>query len=398
MFSSAHRLFTVSGITVKVDLSWLFILGLVAWSYWGQFVVRYDREVGVALVMAAVAAFAFFASVVAHELAHSLEAQRRGVHVAGITLFMFGGVTETSFDVKRPIDEFALTVIGPLTSFALAGAFWLGSIGATGLGWGPAAEVLGVLGWVNLALGAFNLLPGAPLDGGRILRAAVWGATGDRQRSIVVAANAGRVLGGVVIAVGVIQVFLAGLIGGLWFMLIGWFLFRAATSEAQSVEVERLLVGRRAAQFAHPLTPIPADTSIEAAIEEWFLRRDEDAFPVVDGGRLVGAVALDAVRSVRPDLRASTPVIAVATPVDRLPRIDGSAPATDVLAALPEHQLVVVTDENGISLVSPGRAARTVSRLQAMDRRRPVVGARRGSNGNQGNGTNDTGANGTIPE
>lgn len=368
MFGNSFPLFSVRGIDVRADLSWLFIVALVSWSFYSRFIIWYEREAGPALIMAIAAAVLFFGSVVVHELAHALEAQRRGVHVAGITLFVFGGATHSKFDVKRPGDEFALTAIGPYSSLVLAAAFGLAALGADEAGLDATGEVLGNLGWLNLALAIFNLLPGAPLDGGRILRAAVWKATGDRRRAIVVASNAGRILGGLIIVLGVVQLLTVTGIGGLWFILIGWFLYRAATAERTQAEVKDLVSDRRAGDLMTEAEPIPASSTVEEAIDRWFVPHEADMFLVRDDGRIVGVIDVRTVMGTDRSERPSTVVGDLARHVEDMRTVDADAPAEVVVdTILEEGEPVLVTrGSQPAGVVSPERLQRTLSRMHGL--------------------------------
>jgi Zn-dependent protease len=216
----------IAGVDVRVDTSWFVLAALVTWSFWTRFE---------SIVMAVVAAALFFASLLAHELAHALEARHRGIGVRSITLLLIGGATETETEATRPGDEFAVTAVGPWTSLVLACAFGLVAFGADRMGSGASdvGQVAVVLAWLNLLLGFFNLLPGAPLDGGRILDSVVWRVTGDRARARRISTAAGRFLGYALIALGfALAVFVSdGLFDGVWLALIGWILSRAATAE-----------------------------------------------------------------------------------------------------------------------------------------------------------------------
>src|SRR5438105_9469671 len=221
----------VGGVPVRVDASWVVIVALVTWSFWDHFLP--DRGAAAALLMAAVAAALFFASVLAHEVAHALEARHRGIEVRSITLYLFGGATETASEARRPGDEFAVTAVGPWTSLVLGCAFGLGAFGADQVGSAAVGQVAALLAWVNLILAFFNLLPGAPLDGGRMLDSLVWRVTGDRARGRRVAVVAGRILGAGLIVLGVLEALAVsgGVVPGLWLALIGWFLAQAAGLE-----------------------------------------------------------------------------------------------------------------------------------------------------------------------
>src|SRR6266540_6005079 len=193
-----------------------------------------------------VAAVLFLASILAHELAHALVARANGVEVEAITLWLLGGVAELRNEPKTPGAEFAIAVVGPVTSGVVGGlfgavAFGLSSAEAGGI----AVAVASYLAVTNVALAVFNLVPAAPLDGGRVLRAAVWRWTGDRTKASVVAARAGRIFGFVLIAAGVAQILLLGGFGGWWWLLLGWFIVQAATAEEARARIGRQLHGAR---------------------------------------------------------------------------------------------------------------------------------------------------------
>lgn len=233
MFPRAFRILRLRGVDVRLDPTWAVIALLVGWTFLTRFSVP-GRTGAVATTMAVVATLAFFGSVLAHELGHAFEARHRGLRVHGITLFLFGGVTEMDMHTHRPRDEFTVAAIGPYTSLVLASVFGLGAAALDWYlpAWDEPAAVLGLLGWLNLFLALFNIIPGAPLDGGRVLRAGLWALTGDRTRAKVLAARAGQ---GVAMLVWV-----AGLwawldrgspLAALWFGVIGLFMFTAARIE-----------------------------------------------------------------------------------------------------------------------------------------------------------------------
>jgi Zn-dependent protease len=366
MVTRGLRVGSVRGIDIRIDVSWLIIAALITWSYWGRITDIYGRGGKVALVMAAIAAALFFASVLVHELAHALEAQHRGIHVGGITLFLFGGVTETRFDVKRPIDEFALTAVGPFSSFVLAAGFGLAATGAREIGWSAVAEVTGLLGWVNLALGVFNLVPGAPLDGGRILRAVVWWVTGDRRRSIVVAGWAGRIVGFLLVALGIIQLLTVpgAFVGGAWLAFIGWFLARAASAEIARATVSDLLAHVPTRRLAIGADPVDADATVEELLDRWQSTDAPDVLAVGrPGGPIEGAVAFDDVRRTPRRSRVRSVMI----PVDVLPSVDADDDAGAVLDALAERPIVAIREHGRVcGITTAGRLDAAVHRAQRL--------------------------------
>jgi Zn-dependent protease len=284
----------IQGIEVRVGTSWLVIITLVTWSAWQRFDAEFHLRGVTGFAMAFLTAILFCSSILAHEVGHALEAKHRGMPVGGITLWLFGGVTETTLDAGRPIDEFAVTAIGPFTSLVAASVLGLCATAADQLGVHSLGIALGYVGWLNVALFVFNLLPGAPLDGGRIVRAIAWRITGDRNKATRIAAHSGRVLGSLLIALGLTQVFFvpAALINGLWFMMIGWFLIAVANAELVQARLERLLADSAlsAGQLMHPvdtLASIHPDAPGTAALDD--LLRD-GVILVVDGTRPYGVL------------------------------------------------------------------------------------------------------------
>ena len=246
------RIGRLFGIPIEVNASWVIIFLLLTYLLSQQF-----EDVGLGWsavqrwLVAVLMVVLFFLSVLAHELSHSVLARRRGIPVRGITLFIFGGVSRLARQPERPMTEFAVAVVGPLTSLGLAavsGALWYWlDLGDSTLG-----VVLFLLAWSNLCLGVFNILPGFPLDGGRVLRAAIWALTGDYSKATRVATRAGQVIGCLTVAGGLTLAVLVDLFDGLWIALIGGFLFSVATashreeSSTPSVGVDRVWTGQDA--------------------------------------------------------------------------------------------------------------------------------------------------------
>lgn len=232
MFGNAARIGRIAGIDIRVHATWVFIALLIGWTFYARFQFLYDElATGETVALAAAGVVIFFGSILLHELSHSLMAKARGITVRSITLFLFGGATDADVQSRGPGAEFAVTIVGPLTSVVVGGVLWAASAAVPGDG-GPLTGMLGYLAWINVALAVFNLLPGFPLDGGRILRALLWRSTGDLERATNVAATSGRIVGYGLVALGLF-LFVATGRGGLWLALIGWFLAQAATAEAR---------------------------------------------------------------------------------------------------------------------------------------------------------------------
>lgn len=360
------------GIEVTIDASWLVIAFLIGWSFYLLYLQQFPDLSGAAAVTLGVGtAVLFFVSVLLHELSHSVMARRLGMPVEGITLFIFGGVTRTGGEAETAGDEFAIAVVGPLSSFALAGVFW-GLVNLTGGLFPPEVQFgLGYLGWLNLALGVFNLLPGFPLDGGRVLRSAVWRATGSLERATRIATVGGRLVGSTLIAIGLVVVLFAGDLGGLWYAAIGWFLNQAATAQGQQAVVRRLFEGMVARDVMSPrLVTIAENTTLQQAVDDYFLRHDHAAFPVNDtDGDTLGILTLRSVRQVPRDEWPVRQAWAVMTRLADACAVDADTPMDEALKLLTEteDQRVLVTEDGRVvGIITPRDVARWVQRSEEL--------------------------------
>lgn len=285
MFKRAIRLMSIRGVDVKLDPSLLVIAALVIWTLSNRFAPDYGSAI--AFVMAFTGAVLFFASILVHELAHAFEAVHRGITVQQITLFLFGGVTEMEGHGHRPRDEFAISIVGPWVSLVTGALFGLVATGASalpaGIG-GPVGDVAGLLGWLNVALAIFNLIPGAPLDGGRVLRAGLWWVLRNRIRAIKITARIGQLLGASVTVFGVwvLAQTPAGVLGALWYIVIGVFLYLAARAEYRTARLDGLYSSYRVADL---LDGAPDRSSIQLAVDERYLptvRADDDLHALIE--------------------------------------------------------------------------------------------------------------------
>jgi len=317
------QLARVFGIRIGVDVSWFFVLFLIIYSMTG-----YYEDVAPnsnAFLLATVSALLFFLSILLHELGHALVAIRAGIPISGIDLWMFGGVAKMERDTDSPGVEFRVAVAGPLVTLAIAvlcyaGAVLLGGGGdaedAVTFQTGTADEAVAVLGYlcfINVTLLLFNLIPGFPLDGGRIARAIAWWRTGDRNRATRFAARLGRGAGWLMIGVGIFLFLRGDALSGIWLAFIGVFLRQAARSAQAQAEFAGRIEHLRVADVmdAEPVA-IPEELPLDRAESEFFLRYGWPWFPVVDPtGHLVGVVSHEALDSVPEGARAGRPIASV---------------------------------------------------------------------------------------
>lgn len=359
------------GVEVTIDPSWFIIALLIAWSFYFLYDSTFpNMPAAAALALGGVTAVLFFASVLLHELSHSVMARRVGVPVEGITLFIFGGVTQTSGEATTAEDEFAIAVVGPLTSIAIAGVCWLVVNGTGNLLPEEILFAVGHLGWLNFGLGAFNLVPGFPLDGGRVLRSIVWRVTGSHEKGSRIATALGRGVASLLIAGGILIVF-GGNLGGLWYAAIGWFLYQAATASGQHAVVKRMFEGLEAAEVMSPrLVTLSDDTSLAEAVDDYFLRYDHTAFPVNDSdGQTMGILTLRGVRQIERDQWPVRQVWSAMTRLEDACTVDASTPMNDVLQRLTEtedQRVLVVDDGRVVGIITPRDIARWVQRSEEL--------------------------------
>jgi Zn-dependent protease/CBS domain-containing protein len=374
MLGTSWPVARIAGIEVRVDSSWVVIALLITYSMYQQAADVYpELSGGGAVGLGIGATVLFFGSVLVHELAHAVVSQARGIRVQDITLFLFGGATRARVESRGPGDEFLIALVGPLTSGLLAALFGIAaSLGREVLS-RPIAGTLGYLAWTNLVLAAFNLVPGFPLDGGRLLRSAIWKATGSIGRATRVASLAGQGVGWLLVAGGVAYLLVGNLGGAIWFAFIGWFLVQAARSSYQELQLRDLLRGVEAEDvMAGDLLRIPPELSLQDAVDDYFMRYDHSAFPVDEQGRTIGLLTLRGVRRVPreqwPARRVRDHMVPLGDQVVVAPdaRMDG------VLGKLQDGdagRVLVVQDGEVVGIITPSDLTRWLRRWQALDSR-----------------------------
>lgn len=355
----------IRGIQVFLHPTWFVVFFLVTVTLSATLGREHaDWPAALRLALAAATAILFFVSIFLHELGHSLLALRHRVGVRSITLFIFGGVAVMEKEPPTPRAEFEIAIAGPVVSALLALFFgWVGGIGGQD---SPFGSMLGWLAWINFVLALFNLLPGFPLDGGRVLRAIVWARSGDLQRATRIAANVGQWIAYGFIGIGVWQLLSGNVVGGMWQAFIGWFLLSASGATVRQADIERSLAGLVARDVMNPDVPkVHAGISVGSFARDLVLRGRRWAL-VEEADRISGIITLSDVKRISPEEWESTPVGRVATPIDAVVTAAPGQPLREVLSVLGTRNV------NQIPVMDEGRVLGAVTRdalVQAIELR-----------------------------
>lgn len=355
---NALKLGRIWGIEIGLDYSWFLVFALVTWTLAAiYFPMNYPWSATTTWIVGVITSLLFFASVLAHELGHSVVAIRKGIPVRAITLFIFGGMAQITKEPKRPRDEFLIAIAGPAVSAALGLVFYLLHINASA--GQPLAALALWLGWINLSLAVFNLIPGFPLDGGRVLRSVVWGLTGDLAKATRIAAIGGRVIAYGFIALGVLIVFTGNWINGLWLGFIGWFLENAASSSYRQVALREGLKGLTARELMLTDCPrISPRLTLQEFVDEHILRGARRCFPVVEGDEVLGIVTLHDVTAVPRGWWALMTVDQAMTPFERIRKVRPEQALSEVLEIMTAEdveEVSVAEDQTFLGLISLDR-------------------------------------------
>ncbi len=360
--SSTVRLGRLAGVEIRFHWSWLILAGLLLVGFVGQLRINHpDLADPATFGLALLGTTIFVGSIILHELAHAVMARRRGIEVKDITLYLFGGATEADASSRSPRDELLIAIVGPLTSLALAAL--LGLI-AVAIGTDAAVpDLLGYLAFINVILAAFNLVPGLPLDGGRVFRAIAWSLTGDFRRATRWATAAGVVVGYGLTGFGVV-VLLQGALGGLWLIGIGWMIGRSATENENREQLRSTFETLTAADvMTTPVVAIQAGVSVESALRDHFAHGGQTAYPVVEADRPIGLLTAASVREIPTTELGGTSVEQLATRHQPALVADRSTPMLEVIDALAAGQgakaRVLVVDRGSlVGIISPADIVR----------------------------------------
>jgi len=363
------RIGRVAGISIEINFSWLIVFGLIIYTFsTGWLPERLPDATGAQLwITGLFTALLFFASLLLHELSHSLMAQHLGAEVSRITLFIFGGVAQMTHEPKDPASEFKISIVGPVTSVVL-GALFMGL--GSALDYAGAPKLYSVpctlVGAVNFALAIFNMLPALPLDGGRVLRSILWRVWRNLERATRAASTAGRWFGYLMIGIGVVELIGGNVTGGLWTLALGWLLSIMAAASYQRVQLQQALGGVHVHDLmSSPVATIPAGTSLQDAAYDYFMSARFTAFGVEEGGEIVGMVHREQLQQVEQSQWPSTEVAQVMAPLDREKMtVRGDEEAVEALMKMAENETgrLLVVDYSGevIGIISQSDIIRLV--------------------------------------
>lgn len=359
------KLFRILGIQISLNYTWFIVFGLVAWSLTvGYFPSGYpDLSRSAHLVMGFLGAFFLFLSVLFHELTHSYIAKREGIEVKEITLFIFGGVSQLTKEPEDPKKELRIAIGGPISSLVLALIFWFVSkitspaphlILITGL--------LGYLAFINFSLAIFNLIPGFPLDGGRVLRALYWRKTGSLKKATRVASEAGKWIGVGLILLGLLLMLTGNLFNGLWFVIIGIFLRSAAEGGLQQVVMKGALEGVKVKELmSQGVISVSPSLSIHRLVEDFYLTHKHIMYPVIEGERMIGIITLKQVKEVPRDQWQEKTVREVMVSIREELVLDPEGESVDAL------QKMIRTGEGRLPVVKDGRPVGMITRRDILN-------------------------------
>ncbi len=369
------RLGSFLGFEVRIDLSWFIIFFLVFWSLAsGVFPSEYpDLSRQTHLLMGLVGTLLFFVSLLVHELSHALVSRSKGIPVEGITLFVFGGIARAQREPDSPRDEILIAGIGPVTSCLLAALFWVLGVLAAGAGLGdPYIGVARYLAFINLVLAIFNVMPGFPLDGGRVFRAVVWSATGSRTKATRWATAGGRIFGLLLIVLGAAQALAGAPVSGLWLVFIGWFLRTLAGASLSQHVLQELLGGFVAADvMTRDPSVVDAGLPVDALVHEHFMQMRYGSYPVVEGGTPVGLVTLADLKAIPREAWAGSATREAMTPLTECVVVAPAATVAEVMEEMSRRggrrRALVVDGGRLVGVVSATDLAHWIERVQGVD-------------------------------
>ena len=359
MFGQRIKIFSLLGFEVRVDLSWIVLAVLVTWSLARGVFPDYFENLPERTYwfMGAAGALGLFLSIIFHELSHSLIARKFGIPMKGITLFIFGGVAEMTEEAPDAKAEFWMALVGPASSLLMGAMFFAIWRYGEGTGWPvPAVGVLFYLAWINVALAVFNLIPAFPLDGGRLLRAVLWGLRKNLQWATRITSRLGSGFGILLIALGLYFIIQGQFIGGIWWFLIGMFVRSAAQTSYQQLLTRKALEGEVVSRFmvANPVT-VPPTASLQQLVDHYIYRHHFKMYPIVEDGRLTGCVTLRQLKEVPHDQWDRVTVREVAracSPAMNIPPDTDALQALSIMNRTGSSRLMVVEGDRLVGIIA----------------------------------------------
>ena len=347
MGTGSIRLGKIFGIPLAVDYSWFLVVILFTWTFAVSYYPSEFKNWSTAeyWVVGAITALMLFVSVLLHELGHSLTALRYKIPVRNITLFIFGGISQISEEPVSALSEFWITIAGPIVSFLLAGVFALLSLVTSGFT--PLLAIVKYLAYINLILGAFNLIPGFPLDGGGVLMSIVWAVTHNRHRALLIASGVGSIIAYLFIIYGVFQFLTGNTINGLWIAFIGWFLVSASQGQIRQERIKTILAGHKVSEvMSQGYTIVQADTTLQALMDDHILASSRRSYIVERGEEVVGLLTLHHLRDIPKEQWTTTTVSQVMIPCEKWKELNLNTELWDAIAEMDRNgvnQLPVMT-------------------------------------------------------
>ncbi|NQT66295.1 MAG: site-2 protease family protein [Actinobacteria bacterium] len=343
MFRSSIKLFKVFGIEIRLDYSWFIIFALFAY-YFGFIYfpsVLPGLNKGLLILITIVTVILFFTSVLIHEMSHSLVARRRGTSVKRITLFIFGGMAQIEKEPETPYSEFIMAIAGPTASFVMGiifGVVWIFTVNIA-----PVREPVKYLAIINIMLGVFNMLPGYPLDGGRVLRSIVWRVTGNLERSTFIASTAGRVIGFMIIAVGIFFIFMGNFLNGIWLAFIGWFIQSSAKMGYRQLIFETSIKGIKVRDVMNEnIVNVTKDITIQDLVDDYFMKYRFGRFPVIEDEktqRFIGVISLHDIKGVSKEEWPKVKIGDIVKSVSESEKVDMSMEISDAIKRMGKNDL-----------------------------------------------------------
>ena len=352
MLRASIKLFKIFGIEIRLDYSWFIIFALLIYyfgfSYLPAFLPNLNK--GLIAIITVITVLLFFFSILFHEVSHSIVAKKKGIKVSRISLFIFGGMSEIEKEPDQPITELLMSLAGPIASFVISGVFAIIWFFTRNI---PAISIpAGYLTFINLFLGIFNLLPGYPLDGGRVLRSIIWKVTNNLKKATFIASTSGRIIGFLMIAVGIYFIFTNNFLNGIWLAFIGWFLQSSAYLSYRQLIFDSSIKGFKVKDIMNTnIVAIKRDTNVGEIVNNYFMKYKFGIFPVVDNhdnSKLIGFISIHDIKSVPREQWDSTDAMDIAEEVKENETISSEAEANEAIRQMSKYNLnhlVILSDK-----------------------------------------------------